>query len=61
MDIGPVEVVVLLIVLVLPIYVGYRVGKVRGQAVLGLVLGFMLSWLGVLIVLLMPKRATTPA
>ena len=56
-SIGPVEVVLLLIVLVLPIYVGYRVGNARGQAVLGAVLGFMLSWIGVLIMLLFSKKS----
>jgi hypothetical protein len=55
-NIGPLELVVLLGLIVAPPVVGYRLGVPRGHEVLGLVLGLLLSWLGVLIVALLPKR-----
>ncbi len=47
-------------IFVAPIYVGYRLGQDRGSPILGLVLGLLLSWLGVLIVALLPRKGRCP-
>jgi hypothetical protein len=56
---GPLEVFGLILLFVLPAVVGYRLGLKRRHEVMGLVLGLVLSWLGVLIVALLPKPAAT--
>jgi hypothetical protein len=63
---GPMEVVGVMLLLmffavlfVLPAVIGYRLGLARGHEVMGLVLGILFSWIGVLIVALLPK--TQPA
>lgn len=55
MSIGPAEVIILLALIVAPAVVGYRLGLKRRHEVMGLVLGLVLSWLGVLIVALLPR------
>jgi hypothetical protein len=59
---SPAHVIVLLLLAVIvvpPPVVGYRLGLRRDHEVMGLVLGLIFWWLGVLIVALLPKR--TPA
>lgn len=58
MNIGPLELIVLAALIVAPAVIGYRLGLRRGHEVMGLVLGLILSWLGVLIVALLPKTQT---
>ena len=60
---GPMEIVGVLLVIVfvatltvMPSVVGYRLGLKRDHEVVGLLLGLFLSWLGVLIVVLLPKQ-----
>jgi zinc-ribbon domain len=62
-NIGPIEVLFLVVLFALPIYVGYRIGLPRGHEVLGLVLGLLFSWVGVLIVWAFPRKVagSTPA
>ena len=54
--IGPVGIVFLVLLWVLPIYVGDRMGRGRGQTALGVVLGVLLGWIGVLVLLLVNRR-----
>lgn len=59
---GPLELVELLLLValfVIPPVVGYRIGLKRDHEVMGLVLGLLFSWLGVLIMALLPKRPST--
>lgn len=44
-----------IIVILLPAAVGYTIGRTRDRGVAGLLLGGLLSWLGVIIALLLPN------
>ena len=61
---GPMEVVGLFllcaisaVLVVLPAIIGYRLGLKHDHEVMGLLLGLVLSWLGVLIMALLPEPA----
>lgn len=46
---------IILFLVLLPGGVGYTIGRSRDQGAAGLVLGLLLSWLGVIICLLLPS------
>jgi len=45
---------------IMPIYVAAGIGRRKGLYVVGSLLGFALSWIGVWIIAKLPPRATTP-
>jgi len=51
---GPTLIAGLTMLFVLPAVVGYRLGLQRRHEAMGLALGLLLSWIGVLIVMLLP-------
>lgn len=51
----------ILVVFVIPATLGYRLGLRRQHEVMGLVLGLVLSWVGVLIVALLPRPGANRA
>ena len=51
--------VVGIILWILPIWVGHRIGKPKGRA--GGLWGFFLGWIGVIIVALLPPTISAPA
>lgn len=56
-NIGPVEIILLLAIWVLPIVLCYRLGSRHGvSAVISLLLGVLLGWLGLLIVWLIARE-----
>jgi hypothetical protein len=58
---GPLELVLVLLLIVAPAVIGYRSGLKRRHEVLGLLLGLFVSWIGVLIVVLLPKATEVPS
>jgi hypothetical protein len=63
-NIGPSELLILFLLfggLVVGGGVGYLIGKTRGRGGLGFVLGFLLSWVGWIIVLLLGRTPEAEA